>query len=393
MTDKEPTPKRASGRIAFVFVLAMLAGLVALTVGLLMAEFSRDADVASADRDGDGLVQVTVEPAWKRPAADALLTRIGVGSCLHQDHPMPIWDDVIAAKPDLFLMIGDNVYGDIRNGDPNELGETYIRQANLDPMIAARKAMPFLATWDDHDYGLNDGGAGYEFQPQAAHFFRAFWQLPEAKTDDGGIYYAKTYGPAGRRVQIIMLDTRSFRSPLTRKGDDFPHWGKYQPDDDATKTILGDAQWQWLADRLREPADVRILASSIQVLADGHGFERWGNFPGEAKRLKDLIVETDARGVVLVSGDRHAGAVYREGIGGDDARVLVELTASSLNRAFGPSKDTRMAPLVSDIVHQENFGLIDVDWQSREIRLSLHGIGDQQYVTHTVGFGDLGLPL
>ena len=42
-----------------------------------------------------------------------------------------------------------------------------------------------------------------------------------------GIYYSGMYGEAGRRVQVIMLDSRSFRSALKPRDAAFPHWGKY----------------------------------------------------------------------------------------------------------------------------------------------------------------------
>lgn len=55
-------------------------------------------------------------------AAEALaqgtspLTRIAFGSCADEEKPQPIWDAVLAYRPELFLFMGDNVYGDVRNG-------------------------------------------------------------------------------------------------------------------------------------------------------------------------------------------------------------------------------------------------------------------------------------
>ena len=40
------------------------------------------------------------------------LSRILFGSCARQNNPQPIWDAIVAEKPDVFLMIGDNIYGD-----------------------------------------------------------------------------------------------------------------------------------------------------------------------------------------------------------------------------------------------------------------------------------------
>ncbi|MEO1693636.1 MAG: alkaline phosphatase D family protein [Pseudomonadota bacterium] len=349
------------------------------------------AQTARSRADLSALVNVAPETPWLPLDASTRLTRIGVGSCLHQNYPMPIWESVLAAKPDLFLMVGDNVYGDIKSGDPNQLGRAYIKQSAQPEFAKARAAFPFLATWDDHDYGLNDGGAGYRFQPQAAHFFRTFFGLTDARQDDGGIYYARTIGPAGQRVQIIMLDTRSFRSDLQRKSASFPHWGKYEPVADTGGTMLGAAQWAWLAEQLRAPAEIRLLVSSVQVLANGHGWERWGNLPHERARLEALIAQTGARGVVLLSGDRHSGALFRKPLTDAAQPNLIEMTASSLNRAFGPSRDTRLAPLVSEIVWRENFGLVEIDWEGRTLTLGLRGMENSTRAEMTVPFSALGL--
>ena len=69
--------------------------------------------------------------------------------------------------------------------------------------------------------------------------------------------------------------------------------------------MLGEDQWAWLEEQLRTPAEVRLIASSIQVVAEDHGWEKWMNFPHERERLYRLIRETRAEGVVFLSGDRH----------------------------------------------------------------------------------------
>ena len=315
------------------------------------------------------------------------LERIGFGSCLDQKMPQPIWKSVLAQQPDLFLMIGDNVYGDIKSPDLAELIEAYRLQARHPEFAEARAAFPFLATWDDHDYGVNDGGGSFQYRARSADLFRAFWQM-DVRQPDGGIYHSRIIGSETRRVQIIMLDTRSFRSDFKRKGPDFPYWGRYMPDPSAGRTILGETQWSWLAGELRRPAEVRLLVSSIQVLAEGHGFERWGNLPRERQRLVDLLNETAANGVVLLSGDRHAGAMYK--LEGGTRYPVYELTASSLNRSYGPSKDERVPPLISGIYHPENFGLATIDWEKRLLKLALHGMDGVVVTQQKLPFTALG---
>src|SRR5207247_2149539 len=145
-----------------------------------------------------------------------------------------------------------------------------------------------------------------------------FWSLPadDPRRSRPGVYHAAIYGPPGKRLQVILLDTRYFRSPLkVTDQPDAPGKERYVPDDDPGKTMLGETQWGWLAQRLREPAELRLIVSSTQLVAEGHGWERWGNFPRERQRFYDLIRDTRANGVMVLSGDRHIGAIYRETTG------------------------------------------------------------------------------
>jgi alkaline phosphatase D len=333
--------------------------------------------------------EASIAPAtpWREPDSGTLLERIALGSCLDQTKPQPIWSAVLAQRPQLFVMMGDNVYGDARSADLKELRHAYAVQARHPQLAKAREAMPFLRIWDDHDYGDNDGGAGFAHKAKAAQLFHEFWQSrPEAPE---GIYHSRVYGPPGQRVQIIMLDTRWFRSPLKPGTESSRRWDKYEPDDDPAKTMLGEPQWQWLGQELKKPAELRLLVSSIQVLAEGHGYERWGNLPRERDRLLRLIAATDAKGVILPSGDRHAGALYK--LERPGTYLLVELTSSSLNRPYGPPKDRPSAERVSDLYHRENFGLLTIDWQAGTLGIALKGLTGDDAATMTLRFAELGL--
>lgn len=339
---------------------------------------------------GDTLL-TSVVPAtpWRALPPDTVLVRIGLGSCLDQRHPQPIWKAVASQRPQLFLMMGDNVYGDIKSPDGRELAEAYRRQLEHPEFKSARAVLPMLGIWDDHDYGLNDGGAGFAHKTRAAELFRAYWQLPGSARSEDGVYYSHIYGAEGRRVQIIMLDTRSARSPFSPKPAGSALAGKYGPDADPAKTMLGARQWAWLEAELGKPAELRLIVSSVQVLSEGHGFERWGNLPAERERLIATITRSGAKGVLILSGDRHVGAIYNRPIA--PGQLLIEITSSSLNRSYGPAKDVRTAELISELHHAENFGVIDIDWVGRRIALSLRGIDGEELDGLAVKLADLGL--
>lgn len=333
-------------------------------------------------------VDMTVAPRtpWLPLSDSVRLDRIAVGSCMKQTQPAPIWNEVLAAKPQVFLMIGDNVYGDFKTPDGRDLIRAYNTLLAQPEFVRARRTLPFLATWDDHDYGLNDGGSDFAYREQSERLFREFWGMPAKPGAGPGIEYSRIVGPPGEQVQIIMLDTRSFRSTL--KLDPGVLWGRYVPDPDPSKTMLGDAQWAWLEKELERPAGIRIIVSSIQVLAEGHGWERWGNLPRERDKFLALIARTKAKGVILLSGDRHVAAIYGRTIAGN--QTVPELTSSSLNAPASSNKDVPSAELLSEIYLRENFGLVDIDWAQRNVRLSIKGLGGADVEEIKFKFSDLG---
>ena len=228
--------------------------------------------------------------AWGDPDSKTL-SRIAFGSCADQNKPQPIWDAIIAWKPELFLFLGDNVYIDLLGMESWKY--EYDKLARVSGFGNLRASCPIMAVWDDHDYGVNDGGAEYPKKAESQEIFLDFFNEPQDswRRKNPGIYDAKLFGPPGKRLQIIMLDTRYFRSPWKR--DPSPE-RRYQPQDDPSATMLGEEQWRWLEEQLKEQARIRIIVSSIQVVNDDHGFEGWGNFPRESeanwvRMLKEAI--------------------------------------------------------------------------------------------------------
>jgi len=179
---------------------------------------------------------------------------------------MPIFKTITAQRPDLFVFLGDNIYAD--TADKDVMRAKYAKLKNNAGFARLMQACPILATWDDHDYGVNDGGADYPQKVESQRIFVDFWRDPpnSPRRKRPGVYDAKVFGPEGKRLQVILLDTRYFRGPL-KKGERRVG-GPYFPSNDKSITMLGEAQWKWLEQQLRVPADVRIIASSIQCVSD-----------------------------------------------------------------------------------------------------------------------------
>ncbi len=310
-------------------------------------------------------------------ADETVLSRIGFGACAKQDQPQPIWEAVVAAKPELFVMLGDNIYGDTQ--DMAVLKAKWDLLGSQPGYRKLKATCPVIATWDDHDYGADDAGVEYPKKNESQQLFLDFFGAPasDPRRTREGVYGSEVHGPVGQRVQIILLDTRYFRSPLVKTGYVKGEVGEgrrgiYGPNNDPASTILGDAQWAWLKAQLLVPAEVRIIASSIQVVPEENGWEIWGNFPHERERLFHLIRETKASGVVLLSGDRHLAEISRlnpEVVG----YPIYDLTSSSLNAPSGnkTKAGTRFANEINRhrvglTYFDTNSGMIQIDWSEAD---------------------------
>lgn len=330
------------------------------------------------------------------PGKDHILTRIAFGSCAKQWQPQPIWDAVLKQKPDLWLFLGDAVYADTDGTtawlvSKEQLMGEWNRLADKQEFQRARAALPMLATWDNHDYGSHAGGAEFEVKESAKEVFLKFWKEPKnsSRWKRSGIYDAKVYGPKEKRVQVILLDTKYNRSPF--KSDPIPKEerlkagkvGGYIPDNDPAKTHLGEEQWAWIEEELKKPAEVRLIASSTQVIPNQKGMDEWGNFPLERQRLFDLIKKTDANRVILLSGNVHFTEISRLEDGS-----LTEFTSSGMthvNETYARAPNRyRIAGPSTD----QNFGLVEIDWQKPSPLVTLKAINIQGAVvfSHQVRF-------
>ncbi len=294
---------------------------------------------------------------------------IGFGSCLTQERSMPIFNSIKAEDYDLFLMLGDNVYGDSEREDLLELREAYdLQRQNFDSF---NFDFPFEAIWDDHDYGLNDAGKEYAFKEDAEQLFLDFWNVPQddIRRTRPGLYFEWIEDIEGITVQMLFLDTRFFRDallPTDERGAQGTE--RYLPQTDTSTSMLGDVQWSWLEQKMASEVDHRVIVSSIQFLAMGHGWEAWKTMPHERQRLIDLIDTSSSDSVLFISGDRHRGGLYQ--LTSSSGKNIVEMTSSSLNLSF--TNDEEAGPLrVGPTFVQENYGEILLNKLTNKLTVNL----------------------
>lgn len=293
---------------------------------------------------------------------------LAFGSCDKQDLPQPLWKPILQNHPDVFLWGGDNVYSD--TDDPKKLKADYEQQKQNKDYQALLKSTVVLGTWDDHDYGKNDGGANWHFKDKSKELFLDFFDAPDddPRRNHGGVYSSRLFETGKGSIKVILLDTRYFRSPLEKskvKGR------RYDPNPDGT--ILGEEQWQWLERELSSSkADFNVILSSVQVLSGEHGFECWANFPKDVKRLKEVLRTSEAQNVILLSGDRHISEFSKAEIEGLEY-PLYDFTSSGLTHVYSAFHGEANKYRTGKVVAKLSFGLLKFDMDKHQVNMEMRG--------------------
>ena len=324
--------------------------------------------------------------------SDTSVTKIAFGSCRDsRDKDQSMLEVVLKYKPDVFIFLGDNIYGD--TADMELLKKKYAVLGNEPGFQKVRAQTKVLATWDDHDYGINDGGNSYSMRQESQQVFLDFFDEPKdsVRRTRPGIYTSYSFGSKGKTVQIILLDTRYFRDVLPIfKGKKKPGTvGWYEQTTDTSKTLLGAEQWLWLEKQLQVKADVRILASSIQMLSYEKGMENWGQTPHEQKRLFSLLEKYQANKTVAISGDVHFAELSKVMIGD---YPLYDLTSSGLTHTSKGWSQAKNSFRVGKSHWEINAGLIEIDLKKSSLTLNIINKAGKKLIEHHLPFSDLVFP-
>jgi len=297
---------------------------------------------------------------------DAVIRTIAFGSCASGNSDLAIFNEIDA---DALVFLGDNVYGGTTF--PLVFRIVYNRlscKPSFQDLVDRTKYI--MAIWDDHDFGDNNMGADNPIKYETQSMFLDFWRIPLAseRRRQNGIYgsYRFRMPDATGSVSIIMPDLRFFREPLKicENGEYYPRQACYCP---ANRSMLGEAQWTWLENTVRESqrSDVlTIIASSTQFGHSANGYESWTNFPLDRARLHALL---DPRKSLVISGDVHWGEISM-------VNGLIDATSSGFSES-----DKDVLPnqnRVGSAVAQLNYGLINL----ADKTVSIYGLGHKLHL-------------
>lgn len=317
---------------------------------------------------------------------DMHVANISFSSCYRPEHMAGtnFWSDVRNKGTDLWLWLGDNMYGDgynitykraMYNAARNEAG--YVENG---PVKEGGK-IPVMATWDDHDCCADGGGNEFPCLKESQKEFVLHFNVPDSEPmhQDNILYRAGVYNsrmfkkPQSHEngIHSIMLDARSGRDPT------HSYHGACQG---AGTKMLSEQQWAWLETELSRKSEIKIIASGVQVLPptdqtrdsseycaddshsggvtttfadsisavgeDGEWFgtdmESWGEIPQERKKLLGLaqrsINSGNAKVVIFVSGDMHWAELMAKKMPASklfgSSQTLYEVTASGVPQSW-----------------------------------------------------------
>ena len=251
-----------------------------------------------------------LEGSFKTPPSNNKPTKVtlGMGSCAPSD-PNRIWTQVIKEGCDGFIFLGDTPYVDTSNlGVARAKHREFLAQPEIHEMI---KRVPCWGTWDDHDFGRNDGHGDFmgkhtcrttftEYRANATFGHDANGNMQTDRFGNGqGIYTSFRYGP----IEFFLLDPRWFSR--TEKS-----WA-----DASQTTCLGKQQWQWFKKALLASKATFKCVTTGMIWDDKKNSEKddWGTYHYERDAIFDFIKQENIPGCLLLGGDIHVSRALNYG--------------------------------------------------------------------------------
>ena len=228
--------------------------------------------------------RVLPDPGERRPVT------LAVGACASRFGP--IFDHLVARRPDVFVWQGDLNYPDSHGLLAQSMSgyagiwRDFLRNPVLAPLF---ERSCFVPQRDDHDFGVQDANSELS-RPYGIAPWNALMS------------HRRHHRFAAGLVEVFVLDERTRKS---RPGDP----------DTAAKTLLGRDQRDWLLRGLAlSRAPFKIVCSPCTLNYGGNA--RDGNWDAGFSAERELILDHVARRVtgrtIFLTGDAHDTMVYED---------------------------------------------------------------------------------
>ena len=357
-------------------VLRVSSELSDLTADLLFEDGVRAGQKYRYRIEVDGEVAADFEnQRIETPSSQFEEVRFVFGSCASKKYVRAdgIWQVIADREPHQVIFLGDTPY--IDSTDLEKQRAAYREFWKYPGLKRLARSTSMAATWDDHDYGLNDAVGEISHRNRSRKAFLEYHALGEVgDTRGGGIYTRIQRGP----VEVFLLDTRWY-------GNTAP-----SPVDAEKPTLLGKNQWDWLKKGLLEST------SPFKIISSGMIFngsvrpgkkDHWMHFAHERNGLMKFIGDNKITGVFIVTGDihrcRHLSYPAEEGAG----YPVDEWISSPLGNSVIESANVAHPALVFDAGEKGVFLSVeargidgDVELWSRLINLKGETIHEKRYL-------------
>lgn len=314
------------------------------------------------------------------PDSNTVLQRIVFGSCSNQRLDQSYWKIIDSKKPDLWIWMGDAIYSDTENMSEHKKEYVSFKSNKYYQDFIKKNAV--IGTWDDHDYGVNDGGRSYSQKEKSKDLFLDFLDVPQNANvrNHKGVYTSYVFGKGVQTVKIYLLDNRTFKDDLQTDNNSN---NRYLNNENGT--ILGEEQWNWLENEIKNStASINIFVSGLQIIPDDHPYEKWGNFPKERQRFLDLLEKYKMKNPLILSGDRHF-AELSEYTYKDFSENVTELTSSGLTHSYSGVKEQN-AYRLGELWDEKNFAMLKINWGGSKVlmKLFIYDIGGKMILEHGI---------
>ena len=294
---------------------------------------------------GKGTVSLPIKSFHTLPASGtASKLRIAVGADIAGEDKQPIFSAIEGIKPDILLLIGDQIYADKLKPSFPEFARKYEHNWNIPELNALMQSVPTFMIWDDHEIEDNyfHGASDVRYRPaRLAYSLYAHAHNP-APIRPGELYYSFEAGD----VSFFVLDDRSHRSdPKLEDGDG--------------KSMLGERQKADLAHFLKcSPGKIKVLVSPVVISKHARGNDSWNSYDAERAQILDFIERERVDNLIVLSGDQHWSAVFMHDL---PATRFYEFLPTPLSKEIGHA--TRVP--ATDIIARDDdnfvFGVVDLD--------------------------------
>ncbi|HEX3656433.1 MAG TPA: alkaline phosphatase D family protein [Pirellulales bacterium] len=289
------------------------------------------------------------------PPADSLPKRLrfAFASCQHYEYGyFTAYEHMAREDLDLIIHLGDYIYeyGTRPKAVRKHVGpecvsldeyRTRYAQYRTDAHLQAAHALvPWMVTWDDHEFDNNCAGVVSEepgidpaqYLARRARAYQAYYEhmpLRKAQLPQGPNARMYRQQNFGRLASFAMLDTRQYRTDQPcGDGNKPPCDAVYDPH----ATLLGDEQEKWLYRTLKaSPARWNVLAQQVMMARVdrkpgeivAYSMDQWPGYEANRQRVLKFLAEGRVANPIVLTGDIHSNWVNDLQVNAADRRSPV----------------------------------------------------------------------